>query len=173
MADGKEKAFVSWVLRQKRDENKGLISRLRKAESPATEFQAWEVLARWVDIEKPWEREAYGLIGASVSRTGKEHDGSLSLGGALRAVALGKGKNIDLQDSSEALRLRRVVACTSQRELVDILRPILRYLNSKDVALSYERLLKELMTFHFEDAQERTKARWIKDFYTGAEEVRS
>lgn len=165
MAEGKERSFVYWVLRQKHEENKGLVAKLRKAESPATEYQAWEILTRWVDLEKPWERDAYGLVGASISRSKREGDGSLSIGGALRVLALSRDKSLDLKGSSEALRLRRLVACTDQNELVDVLRPLLRYLNSKEIALSYERLLKELMSFHFEDAQERIKARWIKDFY--------
>lgn len=165
MAEGKEQSFVSWVLRQKRDENKALVAKLRKTESPTTEIQAWEVLARWVDLEKPWERNAYGLVGASASRSKRESDGSLSIGGALRVRALSRDKSLDLKGSSEASRLRRVVACTDQKELIDVLRPLLRYFNSQEIGLSYERLLKELMSFHFEDAQERIKARWIKDFY--------
>jgi len=166
MAESKETSFVSWVLANQKEGNKGLMAQLRKAESETTEYQSWELLTRWIDIEKQWERNAYGLIGASLSRVKTGQDGNLSIGGALRALAFQKEKTLqDLGKSSEALRLRRLLACKDQDELINILRPLLRYLTTNEIGLSHKRLLKEVLWFGIEQSQERSKTRWVKDFY--------
>lgn len=173
MADSKPKAFVEWVLSKTGDSgNKGLLARLRKAESETTESQAWEALSRWIDLEKPWERQAYGLIGASLSRLKSVKDGSLGLGGALRFLWVKRGGETKIEDSSEAMRLRRLLSCRDQNEALDVIRPLLRYLTGQDVPISHAILLEDLLWFNIDASQERIKLRWAKEFYvkSGEEE---
>ncbi|MDY0145222.1 MAG: type I-E CRISPR-associated protein Cse2/CasB, partial [Kiritimatiellia bacterium] len=56
----KEKAsrghsFVEYVL-QRMEDDTGFGAALRRADNPATDYQAWEHLARWCDLDKAWER---------------------------------------------------------------------------------------------------------------------
>ncbi|WP_319757731.1 type I-E CRISPR-associated protein Cse2/CasB [uncultured Sphaerochaeta sp.] len=163
MENNKVDTFINWVLSKNRD--KGFIAKLRKADSETTEYQAWEILARWIDLDNPWQRRAFGLIGASITRVRAQKDGDLGLGSALRRLYLQHAKESEIERSAEALRLRRILSCRDQRELVAVLKPLLRYLVNNEIAISHTRLLKELLWFDHERAQERIRIRWAKEFY--------
>ncbi len=170
MAQERSEAFVAWVLAHGSD--KGFSAKLRKADSEATAHQAWELLARWVDLEKPWERRAFSLIGASLSRTRTTVNGTLGLGAALRELSAQKGQVNEIESSPEAARLRRLLSCRDQEEVIDILGPLLRHLVGNNIALSHARLLDELLSFNYEVSQERTKLGWAKEFYQKSTEER-
>lgn len=163
MAQERSEAFVAWVLTHGSD--KGFFAKLRKADSEATAYQAWELLARWIDLEKPWERRAFSSIGASLTRTKTTIDGTLGIGAALRMLSAQKGGVKEIESSTEAARLRRLLSCRDQEEVIDILGPLLRHLVAKNIALSHVRLLDELLSFNYEVSQERTKLGWAKEFY--------
>lgn len=163
MENNKVDTFINWVLSKNRD--KGVIAKLRKADSETTEYQAWEILARWIDLDNPWQRRAFGLISASITRVKAQKDGDLGLGTALRRLYLQHAKENEIEHSAEALRLRRILSCRDQRELVAVLKPLLRYLVTNEIAISHTRLLKELLWFDHERAQERIRIRWAKEFY--------
>lgn len=170
MAREKTSAFVAWVLSKTgTTADKGFLAKLKKAESEATEYQAWEVLARWIDLEKPWERRAYGLIGASLARLKSVKDGSLGIGEALKALFAKRGGDGEIEGSAEASRLRRLLSCKDQEEAVEVIRPLLRYLVGQEIPISHMQLLDELLWFDNEISREKTRLRWAKNFYSKKE----
>ncbi|MDR0926057.1 MAG: type I-E CRISPR-associated protein Cse2/CasB [Hungatella sp.] len=137
---------------------------LRKADNPATEYQSWEYLAKWCDIEKSWERKPFVLIGAALARAKPVNDGNLGIGQAIARCYSDEGTyNGNEKDGAKA-KLRRLLACTATEEACEILRPLLNLINSRGVSLNYAGLLKELLYFD-ERFNDRIKPRWAKDFY--------
>lgn len=149
-------------------ESRGLAARLRRADSPATEYQSWEFLAAWhIDLERDATRLPYATVAAAIARAKPEANGSLALG---QAIALSY-KDRDKDDQAKA-RLRRILACDELPELCRVLRPILTLIESRVAqTLDYARLLKQLGQFgaapHRGDAawQQRIKAQWAQEFY--------
>jgi CRISPR type I-E-associated protein CasB/Cse2 len=170
MASEKTSAFVTWILSKTgTNADKGFLAKLKKAESEATEYQAWEILARWIDLEKPWERRAYGIIGASLARLKTGTDGSLGIGEALKALFIKRGGSGEIDSSAEAVRLRRLLSCKDQEEAVEVIRPLLRYLVGQEIHVSHTKLLDELLWFDVDASREKTRLRWAKDFYSKKE----
>lgn len=149
--------FVAAILEQcARD--KGVAARLRRADNPDTEYYAYGLLCAFgVALERDEERQPFALIGAALSRSKLDHDGSLGLGKALRNCA-------DSAEQSEA-RLRRMLACRRQDEACRTLRPLLSLIQAKDEPLCYARLLDELLAFRLEEARRRICRRWAQEFY--------
>jgi len=150
----KGQAFIKYALaRLKNDHAFGAA--LRRADNPAMEYQAWEYLVDWCDITKEWERLPYALVGAAVARAKPDADGQFSLGKAIT----GCYDDGNRADSAKA-KLRRVLACITIGEVCTILRPLLSLINSRNVRISYAKLLDDLRFFN-----EKTKLKWASDFY--------
>ncbi len=153
----KGRAFVEYVLKRL-DQDPAFGAALRRADNPATEYQSWEYLAPWCDLEKEWERRPYTVIAAALGRAKPTVDGRLGIGQAL-AVCFDDGNK---SDSAKA-KLRRLLACDTVAEACTILRPLLSLIDSKAVGagLQYGQLLDDLLWFK----ADRTRARWASDFY--------
>jgi CRISPR system Cascade subunit CasB len=152
------------------DKGKGFGAKLRKADNENTEYQSWEILSNWVNLEWESDRKAFALVGASIARSKPSEDGNLSVGEALRMVHL-KDKDIgDIEKSSSASRLRRLLACKEKDELMDILKPVVRHVESKGIPLNHARLLDEILWFNDDASREKTRARWARDFFRKKEE---
>ena len=142
-------------------QDKGYAAHLKRADNPATEYQAWEILASFgVDLARDAERIPFAVVGAAIARAGIESNGMLGLGKALALY---------YEDGSESqparARLRRLLACRDVVELCRVLRPVLSLLQGKGViALDYAGLLHDLLTFRWR-AQE-VQARWAMDFFS-------
>jgi len=160
----KAASFVGHIL-SRCQEDKGFAARLRRADNPATEYQSWDLLASFgIALEYDYPRLAYQTIAASIARAKTTTNGSLTLGRAM-AACYDDGNN---SDQAKA-RLRRLLACDDLAELCRILRGQLSLIDSKaGQALDYQRLLKQLLAFHF-DAQ-RIKAQWAQEFYGKADD---
>lgn len=171
MPSDKSVSFVNYLIEQiNADKGKGFGAKLRKADNEKTEYQSWEILSRWVNLEWESDRKAFALVGASLARSKPSEDGKLSVGEALRMVHL-KDKDIgDIEKSSSALRLRRILACKEKDELMDILKPVLRYVESNGFLLHHALLLDEILWFNNDTSRERTRARWARDFFRKKEE---
>jgi len=152
-------AFVAFILRRCA-QDAGEAARLRRADNPATEYQAWETLAAFnVDIDKPWQRLPFATTAAAIARSKRDANGRFGIGSALA------GCYEDGSDSNQAKsKLRRLLACDSVEEVCRILRPLLNLIESRQSHhLDYALLLDQLLKFHWNG--ERIKARWAQDFY--------
>ena len=151
-------SFVVYALgRMEKDHAFGAA--LRRADNPATEYQSWEYLAGFkVDLEKPWERQAFTTIGAALCRAKPTHSGSFGLGQSLFHCY-----ESDAVDQGKA-KLRRVLACDTSEEVCQVLRPLLSLIASRPKTnLSYGRLLDDLLWFDIDP--QKVKVRWAQDFF--------
>ncbi len=149
--------FVDTILTRCR-EDKSFAARLRRADNPDTEHYAYGLLVAFgIALECDEERRAHALIGASLSRSKRERDGTLGLGEALRRC-------VEKEEQGEA-RLRRMLACRTQDEACRMLRPLLALIAARDMPLCHARLLDDLMAFRFDAARRRICLRWAREFY--------
>jgi len=152
------KSFVEKVIARLQDDT-GFRAAMTRADNPSTEAQAWRFLMELgnVDLEKDLPRHAFALVGAAMARERTKANGSQSLGQALKMC------NVDPSEKDESVerRLRRILACGSQKELIPVLRQILRFVqNHEKVSLDYELLLRNILYFG-----EKTKIKWAADYY--------
>ncbi len=162
LSSNKTKKFVEYVIRRANiEQDKGFSAKLKKADNEATEYQSWEILANWTNLEYA-ERKAYALIGATAARSKRKIDGNMSLGRALRGSVQADSNP---EDSSAASRLRRILAIQDSDELIRVLRSTLRFLDSKEQPLDYARLLDEILWFNHEEVRDKIRSRWAQDFY--------
>jgi CRISPR system Cascade subunit CasB len=148
------KKFASFVIeRVKKDA--GFGAALRRADNPATEYQSWEHLAKWCDLEKSRERHAFATIAASIARGKPKQDGSLGIG---RAIAMCYKE--DNQSDPAKAKLRRLLACDSTEEACSTLRSVLSLVLSRGQKVDHGSLLDDLLLLN-----EKVKVRWANDFY--------
>ena len=146
--------FSDYVIdRLKKDNAFG--ARLKRADNPATEYQSWEYLSNWCDLEKAWERKPFMLVSAALARAKPQKDGHLGIGQSLfRCYSEGN------KDDSAKGKLRRLLACDTVDEVCKVIRPLLRLIQSRGIPICYGELLDDLLGFG-----ERQKLKWATDFY--------
>lgn len=141
----------------------GLAAALRRADNPDTEYQSWEFLAAFADLDQPAQRLPHAAIAAAIARAKPERNGPTGIG---RAIA--QCYEDDNQSDQAKAKLRRLLACERVEEACRILRPLFSLIEAKSGArLDYVRLLNDLLFFN-RDPQ-RVKSQWAKDFYRSAE----
>ena len=149
--------FVSYVLQKLQSDDTGFRAALTRADNPATEAQAWSVLVKFCDLKNDRQRLPLALIGACMARVRAEENGKQSFGEALQLCKEKLGED----DERIERKLRRVLTCDDTLELVQVLRPILRFVVSQgNVALDYIQLLKDVLYFN-----EKTKLIWASQYY--------
>lgn len=156
---GREARFVYGVI-EHCQKDKGLAARLRRANNPATEYQSWELLARYgIDLEQDNERLPFATVAAVIAKAKIQSNGNLSLGRAI-ASCYPDGN----QSDQAKARLRRLLACDEVAELCRLLRPVFTLIDSRvSQPLDYARLLGQLRRFTF--AGQQVKAQWAQEFY--------
>lgn len=154
----KSEQFVKFIIDLIQKDN-GAAAALKRADNPATEYQSWEYLARFIDIDKDYERLPYATIASSLAKAKAEHNGTVRIGEAI-ARCYDDGK-----DSEQAqAKLRRLLACDSVEEVCRVLRPLFSLINSKaGIQLNYADLLNDLYWFNTDS--QRAKAKWAQNFY--------
>ena len=132
---------------------------MKRADNPNTSYMAWELLVPWLQdyFKIDAIRKSFEVVGAAIAREKPDKDGVLSLG---RALAGCVPSGVDVADSPEATRLRRLLSCNDVEEACVVLRPILQYVASKGITICYAMLLKNLLNFN-----QRAKLQWAHDFY--------
>lgn len=146
-------AFVATMIARVKTDT-GCRAALRRADNPATESYAWEYLVSYCRLDNDRERKVFAVVGAALARAVPDADGRLDLGAALRKIAPGEDEK-----KTELGRLRRLIAC-DRNEILNIVPGVVRYLESKGAAISYERLLNDLIYW-----EEAVKIRWTKNFF--------
>ena len=170
----KFKNFVEYVAQNcstcpkgKGKQDTGYRAIMRRADNPNLESIAWEHLVAWCDIENPYLRKSFALVGAAIARMDspeKAPQGKATVGKALQSLC--NGKDAMEAKEREGRRLQRLIACDSTLELLRVLRPVLQYLQSKGCeTLDYAGLLQDICYW-----DERKRIKWIKDFYLESEE---
>lgn len=154
----KSEQFVKFIIELIQKDN-GATAALKRADNPATEYQSWEYLARFIDIDKDYERLPYATIASALAKAKAEHNGTVRIGEAI-ARCYDEGKD---SDQAQA-KLRRLLACETTEEACRVLRPLLSLINSKaGIQLDYADLLNDLYWFNA-DSQGK-KAKWAQNFY--------
>lgn len=155
----KEQLFVEFVI-ERCKQDKGFAARLRRADNPATEYQSWDILAPWVNLDEAWQRLPYATVAAAIARSKVTENGKLGLGYAMANSYADRMATSD-DNNPASVRLRRLFACDDVQEVCRIIRSILTLISSKiDQPLDYGQLLFELRYFG-----EKSKIRWAQDFY--------
>lgn len=149
--------FIAAILPRLQSDS-GFAAALRRADNPATEYQAWEYLVRYgCDIEKNQERLAFAAVAAAAARAKIDRDGSLDIGLSI-ARCFDNGKTSD----SARAKIRRLLACADAEEACLIARPLLNLIASRGVPIAYGKLLDDLLHFG-----EQVKLTWAQSFYRG------
>ena len=147
-------SFVAFVLRRLAYDT-AFGAALRRADNPATEYQSWEYMASWCDLDNIFERTCFATVAASLARAKRSIDIPHSIGSAIaRSYTDGN------QDDSAKRKLRRLLACDTSLEACQWVRPLLRLAESRGVHINYGRLLDDLLYFG-----PKVKERWAMDFY--------
>jgi len=146
--------FVVFVLRRLVNDT-AFGAALRRADNPATEYQSWEYLASWCDLEDVFERACYATVAAGLARVKKSLNTPSSIGSII-ARCYDDGN----QDDSAKRKLRRLLACDTSLEACQWVRPLLRLAESRGVRINFGRLLDDLLHFGT-----KVKERWAMDFY--------
>lgn len=147
-------AFVVYVLKKIEQDN-AFGAALRRADNPATEYQSWEYLAKWCDLDNSYERTCFATVAAALAHAQRSVDTKTSIGSAI-ALSYSDGN----QDDSAKRKLRRLLACDTSQEACQWVRPVLRLAESKGVRINFGRLLDDLLYFGA-----KVKERWAMDFY--------
>ncbi|MDO9105267.1 MAG: type I-E CRISPR-associated protein Cse2/CasB [Methylovulum sp.] len=156
----KSEQFVKFVIDLTQKDN-GIAAAFKRADNPATEYQCWEYLARFIDIDKDYERLPYATVASAIAKVKVAQNGTVRIGEAI-ARCYEEGNN---SDQAKA-KLRRLLACDSVDEVCRVLRPLFSLIASKaGVQLDYASLLQDLRGFRFDDQQQRIKSRWAQNFY--------
>ena len=151
--------FVKFVMERITQKDNGAVAALKRANNPATEYQSWEYLARFVDIDKEYERLPFAAIGSAVAKAKVEQNGTVKIGQAIARCY------VDGNQSDQAkAKLRRLLACETTEEVCRVLRPLFSLISSKGcISLDYVSLLDNLSYFNFNS--QRVKSQWAQDFY--------
>jgi CRISPR system Cascade subunit CasB len=158
----KSAAVVNYTIERCQRDN-GLAAALRRADNPDTEFQSWEYLSVFVDLDNARRRLPYATVAAAIARAKAERNGSVGIG---RAIA--ECYEDDNQSDQAKAKLRRLLACEQVEETCRILRPLLRLIEAKAASqLDFARLLDDLLYFNFDP--QRVKSRWAQDFFRRSE----
>lgn len=134
---------------------------MRRADNPKSGCCAWEYLVPWCDISKDHERLPFALIGAAIARETPTADGEKDIGELFRRICVTEDDR-----TRERSRFRRIISCDSGRELCDVMRPVLSYLQREVPGqIGYARLLRDMLFWN-----ERVKLRWTANFYGAKQE---
>lgn len=160
----KEERYVKSVIERIKTDT-AMAAALKRADNPATEYQAWEYLADFrIDLENPQERIPYITISAAIARVKPDQDGYYSLGTAI-ASCYEEGKDSDQARS----KLRRLLVCDTIEEVCTILRPLLGLIASRGKNVAYGRLLNQLVWFAHNP--QKIKIKWAQEFFGNIEEA--
>jgi CRISPR system Cascade subunit CasB len=154
----KNENFVNFII-ELIHKDTGAAAALKRADNPNLEYQSWEYLARFIDIDKDYERLPYATIASAMAKAKVERNGTVKIGEAI-ARCYDDGK-----DSEQAqAKLRRLLACDSVEEVCRVLRALFSLINSKaGIQLNYADLLSDLYWFNADS--QRAKAKWAQNFY--------
>lgn len=150
--------FVSYIITRIAKDT-GAAAALKRADNPALEYQSWEHLAQFIDIDKDFIRLPYATIAAAIAKAKAEHNGNVRIG-----AAIARCYDDGIHNDQAQAKLRRLLACESVDEACRVLRPLFSLITAKaSIHLDYADLLQDLSWFHTNNP--RVKAKWAQNFY--------
>lgn len=153
--------FVDYLFSLK-GKDKGLMASFKRADNEAHEWKTWQVLGRFVDLERDDERRAFALVGACIAKSKQSANGTVGLGRAFRIATGDDGGNY-------SPRFMRVLSAENLDELLVILRPSLTYLTDQCGILDFDGILVDILAFKYR--RDSIRGRWAKDYLANGEEV--
>lgn len=160
LTQNRSQAFVEYII-DKIQYDKSFAASLRRADNPATEYQCWDLLAKFnIPLDEPTQRLPFVTIAAAIAKEKIITNGSTEIGRAL-ATCYDDG----YESEQAKIKMRRLFACSSTKEVCRILRPLFSLISSKSmVNLDYVKLLDDLLRFN-SGYQLSIKSRWAQSFY--------
>lgn len=158
--------FLEWLLANKED--RGVMSNLRRAFSPATEHYAWPHLAQFCQLDNEAERTIFATVAACFAFH-PELTTEGNLGTTLRQIALAQqGGRQSPQEAIEHFERRfgRLITSATTEELCQQLRSIVHLAKSLGVPVNYARLLEDLL--NWENWAQDIRIRWAAGFFAPA-----
>ncbi|SMB83542.1 CRISPR-associated protein, Cse2 family [Pasteurella testudinis DSM 23072] len=158
--------FVDYIITQCQND-KGFAAKIKRADNPNTEYYSWDILVRFIDLTKDYERLPYAYIAAAIADGKVLKNGDLGIGRVL-SKCYDTANTVGNQEEPAKIKLRRLLACQNTTEICAALRPIFSLIRAKGFAanLDYVRLLANLCWFN-----EQTKRDWAMDFYRNQESI--
>ncbi|MGN1189869.1 MAG: type I-E CRISPR-associated protein Cse2/CasB [Candidatus Ornithospirochaeta sp.] len=155
-----ENSFVDYVFERKESDS-SFRANLKSAIVSNLEWKAWRIIDLFAnDLSDNNEREAYALVGSSIAKSQRKTNGTIKLGKAIREASKDTGDETNFPP-----RLLRLLSANSTEELLDVMRPTLSFLESKNIALDYKQILHDILQFRYgEDARMNVKTRWASEF---------
>ncbi len=143
-----ERAAAIMALVRSLQRDRGAMSNLRCAMSPARRHRAWPLLARIGGIDDP---VAETIAGCYAYHPDETRQGNF--GDTCRALA-GAHNSFDA-------RFRRLLAC-DREELCERIRPVILAAKSKGISVNYETLGADLLWWG-----DRVRTRWAQAYWGG------
>jgi CRISPR system Cascade subunit CasB len=179
------RAFVEWIIREITEQpveseaklNTAMRARLRRADNPDTEQDAYRYLIKLVpDFDKkPNRLKVSATVAAALARAELERDGDFRVGFGQSLATAYDDEALDKENNPAETRLRRILACRTIEEVCDVLRPLLPFVakrtKNKPQQLSFTRLLRDL-NYPYSAAtdvfllDDDIKRRWAREFYS-------
>lgn len=159
-------SFVSYIVDVcKRD--KGIRADLRRADSDALEWKAWQYIHVFLeDLEKDEKkRNILVLIASSIASDTNPQNGNKKFGQAIRLIY-----PPPKEYKQFPLRFARILSCDDIEELLLSMRPMIRLIASKGIKLDFAALMDDLLWFLQKEKQSDVKARWMQQYLTGEKE---
>ena len=160
--------FLDEIKDRARKDDRGYLAKLRRGLSPATEAQAWPIIARQkFDFTNQVKRRVWTMVGAWAAlliSDGCYTDSYTSLGSVLRKL-LGEHPSDGQQRSYDA-KLRRLMDSSDIGELCDLVSEIVRMASQKRVEVNCRMLFWEIYNWDNIEKREGVRIRWTRDFYS-------
>ncbi len=161
MDDSKTKiqAFLDYL--ESHCHDRGIMADLRHGFSPGTEYRAWPHVAPWCDLTDQRRKSIFITIAGAFAT--QSHSGAQAgnLGTTLRQLAVqgASGKPDEALKSFEA-RFRRLLTCTTARQVCERLPGIIRAASRKAIGINLERLYYDLLYW-----DEKVKLAWAAAYW--------
>lgn len=160
------KAFLEFLNKRKND--RGLMADLRHGFSKGTEYRAWPHIAKWgCDLENEKARLIWLTVAAGFA-THEQTAACENMGFSLRRLALeGQGDSVEKALKTFDARFRRLLTCSTAKEVCDRLIGVIKAAERKNVPVNYEKLFWDLMCW--ENPEKEIKIKWAAQYWGAAE----
>ena len=156
--------FLEWGQRQVSQDNREVLSHLRRGFTPGTESYCWPFIAHYCNLSRSRDRQIWTLIAAGFALHGRSLPCG-NMGTTLKNLALegNSGKTEDALNSFDP-RFRRLLSADLET-VCRLLGPLIRMAKARNqIPVDFECLYNDLRYWG-----EKVKLRWVQSYWTGDE----